>query len=78
MHRLTITLSDEKHRALKEAAVRQGKSIRQIIEESLEIAGIKTRERAKSLVSKARERSQMREDEALKLAVEETKQERKK
>ncbi len=37
MRRLTIALSDEKHRALKKAAVRQGKSSRQIIEETDDI-----------------------------------------
>jgi hypothetical protein len=40
MPRLTITLPPEKHRALKEASVRQGKTIRSLVEESLDAYGI--------------------------------------
>jgi len=72
MARLTITLPDEQHRALKEAAVRRDVPIRQIIEESLERAGIKSRESAAAIVAKARERAAMEEAEALELAVRET------
>lgn len=72
MARLTITLPDEQHRALKEAAVRRDVPIRQIIQESLEFAGIKTRESAAAIVAKARERAAMEEAEALELAVRET------
>ena len=72
MARLTITLPDEQHRALKEAAVRRDVSIRQIIEESLAMAGIKTRESAAALVARVRERAAMEETEALDLAVRET------
>ncbi len=35
MARLTITLSDERHRALKEAAAQRGRSIGELIEASL-------------------------------------------
>jgi predicted HicB family RNase H-like nuclease len=42
MTRLTITLSDERHRALKAAALERGKSIASLIEESLDFYGIKT------------------------------------
>ncbi len=76
MPRLTITLSDEQHRALKEAALRRGKTIRQIIEESLEHYGIKTRQQAADLVARARARAGLSEEEALALAVEETRRER--
>lgn len=72
MARLTITLPDEQHRALKEAAVRRDVPIRQIIQESLEFAGIKTPESAAVIVAKARERAAMGEAEALELAVRET------
>jgi predicted transcriptional regulator len=41
MPRLTIKLSDWTHRALKEAAARQNRSISSIIEESLELRGIR-------------------------------------
>lgn len=72
MARLTITLSDERHRALREAAVKRGKTIGQLIEESLEFYGIKTLRSAEELVAKARARASLSEAEALRLAVDET------
>ncbi len=72
MPRLTITLSSEKHRALKETAVRQGKTIRSVIEESLDAYGVKTASEAMALVARARERSALPEKDALRLAVSET------
>lgn len=42
MSRITITIADERYRALKEAAARLGKSIRELIDESLEFYGIET------------------------------------
>ncbi len=76
MARITITLSDEKHRAIKEAAARQGKTIGEIIDESLDFYGIKTAKSAAALVAKARQKAGLTEDEARKLAVEETRAER--
>jgi hypothetical protein len=72
MPRLTITLPPEKHRALKEAAARRGKTIRSLVEESLDAYGIKTISQAAALVARARERSGMTEADALNLAVRET------
>lgn len=72
MARLTIKLSDERHRALREAALKRGKTIGQLIEESLEFYGIKTLQSAEKLVAKARERASMGESEALRLAEAET------
>ncbi|MGE5277332.1 MAG: CopG family transcriptional regulator [Acidobacteriota bacterium] len=72
MPRLTITLSPERHRALKETAVRRGKTIRSLVEESLDAYGVKTTSQAAALVARARERSAMTETEAIRLAVEET------
>jgi hypothetical protein len=72
MPRLTITLTTEKHRALKEASARRGKTIRSLVEESLDAYGIKTTSQASALVARARERSGMTEAAAMKLAVEET------
>jgi hypothetical protein len=72
MPRLTITLSLERHRALKETAVRRGKTIRSLVEESLDAYGVKTQSRAAALVAQARKRSGLTEAEALRLAVEET------
>lgn len=76
MPRLTITLTDERYQALKEAAVRRGKTIRKLIEESLDFYGIKTTGKAATLVAKARRRAGLSEDVALALAVEETRAER--
>ena len=72
MARLTITLSQERHRALKEAAVRRSKTIRSLIEESLDAYGIKTTSQAAALVARARKQSSMSEAEATRLAVQET------
>jgi hypothetical protein len=72
MARLTITLSDERHRALREAAVSRRKTIGQLVEESLEFYGIKTARSAERLVAKARARASLSEAEALRLAVTET------
>ena len=77
MSRLTITLNDDLHRALKEAAARQGRSIASIIEESLRLRGIQDQESARALVARARKRAQLDPDGALELAVEETRGARK-
>ena len=77
MPRLTITLSEERHRALKEAAMRRGTSIRVIVEESLDFYGIKSTESAVTLVTRARERAAgLDEQDALDIAVKETRSER--
>jgi predicted transcriptional regulator len=72
MGRLTISLDDEMHQALKETAARQRRSIAAIIEESLRFRGIRTRTDARNLVARARQRSGLGDEEALALAVEET------
>lgn len=77
MSRLTITLDDNLHRALKETAARQGRSIASIIEESLRLRGIQSQESAAALVAQARRRARLEPDKALALAVEETRAARK-
>lgn len=72
MARLTISLSDERHRALREAAATRRKTIGQLIEESLEFYGIKTSRSAEELVAKARARAALVEADAVRLAVAET------
>lgn len=72
MSRLTITLNDELHQALKETAARQKRSITAIIEESLEFRGIRTRGSARELVARARENANLSEKDALAIAVTET------
>jgi len=68
MSRITITLSEERYRALKEASVRRSKTIGELIDESLEFYGIKSRERARDLVRRARSRAGLSEAEATKTA----------
>jgi predicted DNA-binding ribbon-helix-helix protein len=65
MSRLTITLSEARYRALKEAAAQRDKTIGQLIDESLDFYGIKSREDARHLVGRARAHSKLSEDEAL-------------
>ena len=72
MSRLTITLDDSIHQALKEAAARQGRSIGKIIEEGLILRGIKPVESARQLVARARRNAARADDEAINIAVKET------
>jgi hypothetical protein len=78
MSRLTITLSEERYRALKEAALQRHKTIGQLIDESLDFYGIKSRESALDLVRRARARARLTEDEALAVVQEEVKAVRRK
>ena len=72
MPRLTITLSDARHRALKQAAARRRMSIAAIIEESLELTGIRDLDLAAALVARARANAGLAADEAAALAERET------
>ena len=76
MARLTITLDDTLHQALKEAAARQGRTIGTIIEESLELRGIKPMSSARELVARSKRASYLTETEAIELAVAETQAQR--
>ena len=76
MSRLTITLDDEIHRALKEAAARQGRSIGKLIEESLRLRGIKPTEDARALVERSRSHAGLTEAEAVEFAENEVRQAR--
>lgn len=72
MSRLTITVSEKRYRALKEAAAQRGKTIGQLVDESFEFYGIKTRDGAAELVKRARRHSKSSESAAMKLATDET------
>lgn len=72
MGRLTITLDDSLHQALKEASARQGRPIGKIIEEGLLLRGIKPTEGARELVAKARRQARLSEEQAIEVAVAET------
>jgi hypothetical protein len=73
MNRLTITLSEARYRALKEASARRDKTIGQLVDESLDFYGIKSREDARDLVRRARARSKLGEDRAVTVALKEVK-----
>ena len=73
MSRLTITLSDARYRALKEASAQRDKTIGQLVDESLEFYGIKTREDARALVLRARQHSGLNDEQAMALAESEVK-----
>lgn len=77
MSRLTITLSETRYRALKEASAQRDKTIGQLIDESLEFYGIKPREDARALLRRARARAGLDDAAALALAQAETRAARK-
>lgn len=72
MARLTVTLDDAVHQALKEAAARQGRSISKLIEEGLMLRGVKPMSAARELVARARRQAAFSEHAAMELAVQET------
>ena len=72
MPRLTISLADRTHQALKETAARQNRSMGSIIQESLELRGIRPYDTAREIVAKARAKSGLNADDAMVLAVKET------
>jgi len=61
-------LSEDRYRAFKASAVQRGKTIGQLIDDSLHFYGIKSQHQALALVRQARERSQLTEQQALELA----------
>ena len=76
MGQLTITLDDDLHRALAEAAARQGRSISKLIGESLRPSGIKPVEDATVLVERSRSRAGLSKAEALEIAENEVREAR--
>ena len=76
MTRLTISLTDRTHRALKEAAARQGRSMGALIEESLELRGILPSDTARDIVDRARSSAGLGNEEAMAIAVRETRRHR--
>ena len=78
MSRLTITLSEARYRALKEASAQRDKTIGQLIDESLDFYGIKSREDALNLVRRARARSTLTDQPAMVVAQEQVRAVRRK
>ena len=67
MNRLTIALSEPRYRALKETAAQRGKTMGQLIDESLDFYGIKSNEQALDLVRRARASNGLSDEQALAL-----------
>lgn len=78
MPRLTITLAERTHRALKEAAARQNRTMASIVEESLELRGIQPYEAAIEIIARAQANAGLTDDEAMATAIEETRRHREK
>lgn len=76
MPRTTINLSDERYRALKQAAARRGQTITEIVDQALELAGVSTRESVAQMLAEARRRSGLTVEEATRLAIAETRADR--
>ncbi len=72
MPRTTISLSEGRYRALKETAARRGLTITEIVDQALELAGVNTRESVLQMLAEAGRRSGLSEEQATRLAVEET------
>ena len=68
MRRFTIALSEPRYRALKETAAQRGKTMGQLIDESLDFYGITSNEQALDLVRRARARHGLSDEQALALA----------
>ena len=73
-NRLTISLSPSRYSALKAAAAQRGKTMGQLIDESLDFYGIKPRHEALALVQRARAGSQIDDDQAVAVALDAVKQ----
>lgn len=72
MARVTLTLPDAVHRALKEAAIRRGTTLGEVVRQSLAFYGVKPAEEVDELVARARRRSSLSELDAETLANRET------
>ena len=72
MRRLTITLSDARHKAIKEASARLGLPIGTLIDKSLEAYGIRSATELDAIIRKARRNANLSERDAMKIALEET------
>ena len=65
---LTITLSEARHSALREAAAKRRTTIGQLIDKILEFYAIKATRSAEQFVAKARARASLGEADAVRLA----------
>ena len=69
LNRLSIALSASRYVALKAASAQRGKTMGQLIDESLDFYGIKSREDALDLVRRARASSALDDQQAMTTAL---------
>ncbi len=69
--RFTVTLPTRRYAALKETAARQGKTLAEIVDESLDLYGVNTKASALELLAKARRKAYSTETKAVRLAIKE-------
>jgi D-serine deaminase-like pyridoxal phosphate-dependent protein len=67
--RITITLTPERHAALKQTAAARGKTMGEVIDESLERCGVRTANEALDLVRRARSKAGLTQERALDVAL---------
>ena len=76
MPRTTITLSEERYRALKLVAARRGQTIAQVVDQALELAGVNTPQSNRDMLVAAGKRAGLSDQEAMEIALRETAAER--
>ena len=74
--RTTITLSDERYRALKKVAASRGLTMTEIVDQALELAGVNTARSVREMLAEAGRRAGLSDQEAMALALRETASER--
>ncbi len=72
MPRTTITLSDERYKALKEVAARRGQTITEVVDQALELAGVNTLTSVRDMLAQAGARAGLSDEQAMELALRET------
>jgi len=76
MPRTTITLSEERYRALKQAAARRGMTITELVDQALELAGVNTPASVRDMLAEAGRKSGLGDEQAMDLALRETQADR--
>lgn len=76
MVRLTISLDNRQHQALKRASQQRNKSIRELIAESLILNGIMAEESIEAVLERVWQRATLLDEEAMDLAVSESRAQR--
>ena len=72
MPRTTITLSEERYRALRQVAARRGQTITEVVDRALELAGVNTVESVRTMLAEASRRASLTDEEAMEMALRET------